>query len=653
MQCPSNSFRYNTTQCECNPSYLFNFTSRSCYLFNEWGPVESDSGVDYRSLPFPGSGTLFDFDSIRRLTQSQAVFLEATLIMLLSWLCFCFLLRCAPLGNGRSIWFKIRWWISRLDICFASRHWLDDQALVTKRKTELGGTFSIASWILFIGLLAALLYHIIAKRTIEMHNVRATNAPDLAAFINDLEFNITTISSMSCLHLRGLGTVVTGNPGLVDYRFAPLSTFANYSCINTTKGPTIMLKCSRCPLSRDNAYISWQFVDLPNSPAAAAGFQFNLTAKDPKNKKHLSLVSGTLRNGSDFDSKPVTFRGLTPNILKFNFFPRLYHNLHDLRLIQPLLHEFVPGSSFDEISQLQASLESPNDGLINTTFDEGEEGTSGTQLVFNIFFYTYILWWNESAVSFLADLGGLYCLSIGLFFYILVQCEYRIKKLRYEDSVMRKVRSRRKAQDRWDKLRKYVMYTYAPNQLEEESDMRNDGCCTGVKMESLHRKNSSVRGRGSSRLDTISFSKKVGLPREKRATAMKIDTPSATCFSPEPAADLQKGTHLEEDGFQENDVPPTIKGSKPEDVIAPDVKNALQAPAFPAANDITVPSPPPLKLQVADHISMTNLQKDLQNLFEYNMMLREKLIAAQSMLHSLANKGSTLAADSGDIIIRE
>ncbi|MCD7470898.1 hypothetical protein HAX54_011100 [Datura stramonium] len=63
-------------------------------------------------------------DSIRRLTQSQAVFLEATLIMLLSWFCFCFFARCAPLGDGRSIWFKIRWWISRLDICFASRHWL-------------------------------------------------------------------------------------------------------------------------------------------------------------------------------------------------------------------------------------------------------------------------------------------------------------------------------------------------------------------------------------------------------------------------------------------------------------------------------------------------------------------------------------------------
>lgn len=59
------------------------------------------------------------------------------------------------------------------------------------------------------------------------------------------------------------------------------------------------------------------------------------------------------------------------------------------------------------------------------------------------------------------------------------------------------------------------MYTYAPNQLEEEYDMRNDGCCTGVKMESLQKKSSSVRGKGSSRLDTISFSRKVGLPSEK------------------------------------------------------------------------------------------------------------------------------------------
>lgn len=31
----------------------------------------------------------------------------------------------------------------------------DDHKIVTKRKTELGGAFSVASWILFVGLFAA------------------------------------------------------------------------------------------------------------------------------------------------------------------------------------------------------------------------------------------------------------------------------------------------------------------------------------------------------------------------------------------------------------------------------------------------------------------------------------------------------------------
>ncbi|CAK9168396.1 unnamed protein product [Ilex paraguariensis] len=212
-----------------------------------------------------------------------------------------------------------------------------------------------------------LLYQIISKRSVEVHNVKATNASDLSSFINDLEFNITTISSMSCSHLRGLGTLVTGNPGFIDYRVAPLSTFVNYSCLNTTKGPTITLKCNNCQLSRDITYLSWRFVDLPNAPATAVGFQFNLTAKNHVSRKHVSFVSGTLRNGSNFDDKPTTYRGVDPNILKFNLFPRLYHNLHDLKLIQPLFHEFLPGSSFGEISQLQASLQSSIDGQINTS----------------------------------------------------------------------------------------------------------------------------------------------------------------------------------------------------------------------------------------------------------------------------------------------
>lgn len=197
--------------------------------------------------------------------------------------------------------------------------------------------------------------------------MRGTNAPDLLSFINDMEFNITTISSMSCSNLRGLGTLASGTPGFIDYRVSPLLIFSNYSCHNTSLGPTITLKCINCQIVRDNLYISWQFVDLPNDPATAVGFQFNITAKNHSNNKHVSFVSGTLKNGSNLDDRPVTFRGPNVNILKFHLFPRLYRNLHDLRLLQPLFHEFIPGSSFLETSQLQASLQSFEDGLVNTT----------------------------------------------------------------------------------------------------------------------------------------------------------------------------------------------------------------------------------------------------------------------------------------------
>jgi len=80
-----------------------------------------NSGVDY-SISFPE--TIFSFDQIKKFTQSQAVFLEITAFLLAIWLLFCGLVRLAKLGDGRTVWFKIRWWISRLDICFSTKHYL-------------------------------------------------------------------------------------------------------------------------------------------------------------------------------------------------------------------------------------------------------------------------------------------------------------------------------------------------------------------------------------------------------------------------------------------------------------------------------------------------------------------------------------------------
>ncbi|KAA0047699.1 uncharacterized protein E5676_scaffold648G001640 [Cucumis melo var. makuwa] len=121
MSCPSNSFRYNGSLCACPPGQLLSRTNNSCILFSRTSAITTGRLQNY-AVSFPE--TIFSFDSIRKITQSQAVFLEATLVMLLSWLFFCIFLRFMKLGDGRNIWFRIRWWVSRLDVCFATRHWL-------------------------------------------------------------------------------------------------------------------------------------------------------------------------------------------------------------------------------------------------------------------------------------------------------------------------------------------------------------------------------------------------------------------------------------------------------------------------------------------------------------------------------------------------
>ncbi|KAK8660295.1 hypothetical protein V6N13_051223 [Hibiscus sabdariffa] len=592
--CPQNSILFNGSHCACQVGRFLNVSANSCITYDGSSAIETDSGIDYYAISFPN--TIISFDSIKKFTQSQAVFLEATLVMLLSWLLFCFFLRFTKLGDGRNVWFKIRWWISRLDVCFATKHWLDDQKLVVKRKTELGGTFSIASWILFTGLFAALLYQIIAQRTIEVHNVKATNAPDLALFRNDMEFNMTIVSSMSCSNLRRPTTVLTGSSGLIGDKVSAISEFLNFSCHNTSLGPTISLKCSNCQLRQDYLSVSWQFVDLPNSPASAVGFQFNVTSKDHIRSDHVSFVSGTLKNGSNSDDSPVTFRGADTNILIFNLFPRLYRSAKDLRLIQPLFHEFVPGSNLHETSQLQASLENANDALINTT-------------LYVNYLSSYIIESENQnirgAVGFLADLGGLYCISMVIFFSLLVQCESKIKRLRNEDSVLRKIRNRRKAQEHWDKVRKYVMYTWNCKTLDAEDHSKMEPGCGHFMLPSVHG-NGSVRGGGLSRKrrqlsnTDLSFRKQVS--NEK---ALKCDISGSA---------KDKTQHIgSNDGV------------------------SIQHQALPIGDNI-IPPPPPLELKSGSEIALSDIQKNFQRLYDYNALLREKFIASQSLLRDLTAK---------------
>ena len=213
----------------------------------------------------------------------------------------------------------------------------------------------------------SLLYQAIHRRNAQVHRVKPANAPDLLDFVNDLEFHITTISSMSCAQVVAPSTIAMGTPGFMDFRVLPLSTLLTYSCQNTSEGPSITLKCNGCRIPPRDHYVSWQFVDLPRQPAAAVGFQFNLTAKEHGDDKDMSFVSGTLSSDNYIDTKLKTFRGPDSNVLKIQLFPQIYNNLRGLKLLQPLVQDFTQGSTLSDLSSLNASLQNPRDGVINTT----------------------------------------------------------------------------------------------------------------------------------------------------------------------------------------------------------------------------------------------------------------------------------------------
>lgn len=47
------------------------------------------------------------------------------------------------------------------------------------------------------------------------------------------------------------------------------------------------------------------------------------------------------------------------------------------------------------------------------------------------------------------------------------------------------------------------------------------------------------------------------------------------------------------------------------------------------------------EFKAGSEMDMSDIQKNLTSLYEYNVMLREKLLAAQSSLHALATKSSS------------
>lgn len=586
------------------------------------------------------SKSVFSFNAVTDMTQSQALFLETTILAVGLWLIFCIVLRFCPLDDGRSRWFRLRYWLSRLDICFNTRHWLDEQKIMVKRKTELGGTFSVASFIFFLGLSAALIFQIISKRSVEVQNIRPANAPDMKSFVNDLEFNITAVSGMSCVQLHGLGTMQTGDPGSIDERTLPLSGFMKFDCHNTSRGPNVRLQCNHCQLTKDNYYISWHFIDVPNSPAAAVGFHFNLTAKRPGSDEHISVLSGAEKAEiSDLDSSPVTLRGRTGNILQFRLVPRLFKNVHDLRLIQAFFHEFIPGSSYTRTSELKTSLQNPKDGQLNITLHIN-------------FLSDYIVEIDTEEimgpVSFLADLGGLYAISIALFFYILAQFEYRIMRFRYEDDLLQKLEARRRARQHWDKLRRYVMYRWGGNSSDEVRYGKNKLKFTENKMKKT-RKPLEVGNRDRYTDSRLKSGQTLGLKSEgaeeqwhhlknhiRRGSCTEINKDSLVEENLDSKGRL-KGPLCIEIASEEESQSTEIRDERARKE-APDRSKAESLGRRPPWLSSKGFLPPVPETSPDGLMDISSMQSSLEHLYEYNLRLREDFLAAQSVLGDVVQR---------------
>ncbi|XP_074580912.1 uncharacterized protein LOC141837400 [Curcuma longa] len=458
LRCPENAFVFNSTLCACDPgrwdAYDLGGGGHYCAILEteDWAL----GGGPWPAVSAPHLDAWLPLDSLGRMarTTSEAGPLKAAAAAALLWLAFWAAVRLGSTDGGRSAWFRIRWGISRLDR-FDTQHELEDNKVVMKRKTELGGAFSVARWIFLIGLLSSLMFQLI-RRSLEIQRVRPSHASDFKSFITDLEFNITTISSMSCLHLQGLNKSVIHSRGSVLLN----QKIFDYSCYDTSFGPLISLKCDNCQVARGDYYVSWQLIDLPNDPAVAVGFRFNLSAKGHGDSSHVSYASGTLSAASYLQKKAATLRGPDANILKIHLFQQKFVP-KNFTLIQPLVHDFLPGSYFHETSELQASLQSPKDGVLNSALyihclsdfilEIDKENVFGI------------------VINFLSECGGIYAVTLGVFLSLLHQCESGIKKLQSEHCMMRDIQRHRRAQKHWDKLRIYVKYRWGRSNLNRRS----------------------------------------------------------------------------------------------------------------------------------------------------------------------------------------
>lgn len=341
---------------------------------------------------------------------------------------------------------------------------------------------------------------------------------------------------------------------------------------------------------------------------------------------------------NDSDITPLTLRGTAGNILKFRLVPRLFHNVHNLRIIQAFFHEFIPGSSYRTTNGLQASYQNPKDGLLNITFHLS-------------FLSDYIVEVDTEdimgPVTFLADLGGLYAISIALFYYLLAQFEYRVNMFRYEDNALSKLEARRRAQKHWDKLRKYVMYTWGRNISDTSPRGTNKSNYVERRTKDIHRP--LEVGESSTSSDTRAQNHQIGDRESNGIEKHKMWQQLKNYLCGGSGMELNKGNAQDIEGRLKG--PLSIEPASEEECGSIELtgsRRRIETSATTRKSRSLGRNPPWLSnnrflptvpdIPADQQMDIASVQTYLRHLYEYNVRLREDFLAAQSVLGDIVQR---------------
>eukprot|EP00898_Chlorokybus_atmophyticus_P008228 jgi/Chlat1/8406/Chrsp80S09223 len=338
-----------------------------------------------------------------------------------------------------------RYMLSRLDRRFSKRHWIDEQRVQVKRRTELGGTYSMASYIFIVGIIGGLVLDQIVQTKIVTDQIEAADRDTLQQFVVDYSLNITVYGDIIPEQVQLLATFGDGRNDTAEF----LSAGVQFSSGLYSGLLALNFSCIGCTIFSDLILLEYNFTDAAGRPPAmVAGYDYSYCTSSTTSSKQTSCSRGTIlassngtnpSNSSQLLTTLSSFRGLEPTTM-------------NLRQV-PVKYKLVGG----EAKLFQVRYSTTDYGNTVETPAEVLSASGVSRLIVNIlpstdWVLTRKIVSKFAPLTFLAAVGGVYSVSMSLFNFLLKQTELRVRYFRYDDKLLNKLEKGRLALENWKKL---------------------------------------------------------------------------------------------------------------------------------------------------------------------------------------------------------